>query len=155
MYRLIDYINWRGDYSFDELPFNAVDFAVLCQMSYFDMSIGFSSGDSLTFKQTYETSNDDSKNNPRAFIFSRDEVEVIREAIFAYSISCGIILILDVVYEWCMAFLKSVKKKCYMGNAYFKWSSREKITHSAILVAWSPIRSRYLLTMRRSAACSS
>jgi len=32
------------------------------------------------------------------------------EAVFAYSISCGIILILDVVYEWCMAFLKSVKK---------------------------------------------
>lgn len=34
MSNIIDYINWRKDFTFDEFPFNEVDALVLCQVQY-------------------------------------------------------------------------------------------------------------------------
>ena len=35
---LLDYIRWRGDLTFDAVPFNDLDSAVLCELSYVDFS---------------------------------------------------------------------------------------------------------------------
>lgn len=32
----ISYIKWRGDFSFDQIPFNEVDNLILAEMSYLD-----------------------------------------------------------------------------------------------------------------------
>ena len=36
MANLIDYLKWRGDLSFDAVPFSEIDALVLCQLSYLD-----------------------------------------------------------------------------------------------------------------------
>lgn len=38
MYNLLDYINWRGDLSFSDNPFNEVDNLIFTQLSYLDFS---------------------------------------------------------------------------------------------------------------------
>ena len=36
MANFIDYLNWRGDITFDMAPFNIVDAMILCELSYYD-----------------------------------------------------------------------------------------------------------------------
>ena len=38
---LKDYIRWRGDLTFDAVPFNDLDSAVLCELSYVDFFFFF------------------------------------------------------------------------------------------------------------------
>ncbi len=35
---LIDYVRWRGDITFDQMPFNDIDNLALCEISYLDLS---------------------------------------------------------------------------------------------------------------------
>ncbi|AOZ97158.1 Mbeg1-like protein [Butyrivibrio hungatei] len=41
MANIIDYVNWRGDISFDERPLNEIDVMVLCHLGYADMTPAF------------------------------------------------------------------------------------------------------------------
>ena len=41
MANIIDYVNWRGDISFDERPMNEIDVMVLCHLGYADMTPAF------------------------------------------------------------------------------------------------------------------
>ena len=52
---LQDYIQWRGDLSYEQDPFNAVDNAVLCELSYVDFSkvLKHSSPDPVSLKDAY------------------------------------------------------------------------------------------------------
>ena len=36
MSNFLDYIDWRGDLDFNSSPFNEVDAAILCQITYLD-----------------------------------------------------------------------------------------------------------------------
>ncbi len=51
MANLIDYLDWRGDLSFEERPLNEVDSLIFCELSYIDMSDivpGPESGEAIT-----------------------------------------------------------------------------------------------------------
>lgn len=49
MSNVIDYINWRGDLSFEQDPFNEIDNLILSSISYLEIDID--SLDSITFQQ--------------------------------------------------------------------------------------------------------
>ncbi len=53
---LIDYIRWRGDLTFELDPFNEVDNAVLCELSYVDFSkvLPYNSPDGISLREAYE-----------------------------------------------------------------------------------------------------
>ena len=38
IYKVFDYLEWRGDLDFDASPFNEIDAAILCLLSYLDIS---------------------------------------------------------------------------------------------------------------------
>ena len=56
MANIFDYIDWRGDLSFEAAPFNEVDNLVLAQLSYtdFDGCIPENDEESVTLKEIYE-----------------------------------------------------------------------------------------------------
>ena len=37
-YKVFDYLEWRGDLDFDASPFNEIDAAILCLLSYLDFT---------------------------------------------------------------------------------------------------------------------
>lgn len=48
MSNIISYIKWRGDFSFDQIPFNELDNLILAELSYLDLNeivSGSSEGD--------------------------------------------------------------------------------------------------------------
>ncbi len=53
---LKDYIRWRGDLSFEQVPLNEVDSAVLCELSYVDYSNVLEPMNPIgpTFQETYQ-----------------------------------------------------------------------------------------------------
>ena len=38
IYKVFDYLEWRGDLDFDASPFNEIDAAILCLLSYLDFT---------------------------------------------------------------------------------------------------------------------
>ena len=38
MSNIISYIKWRGDFSFDQIPFNELDNPILAELSYLDLN---------------------------------------------------------------------------------------------------------------------
>ena len=54
-YTLIDYINWRGDLTFDENPFNIVDNVILCELSYVDYTPVLQAGnpEGISFSEAF------------------------------------------------------------------------------------------------------
>jgi len=59
---ILDYLNWRGDLTFEQSPFNEIDALVLCQMSYINFSGFVSSGFDykVTYRDLYKRYEDDS-----------------------------------------------------------------------------------------------
>lgn len=59
---ILDYVNWRGDLTFEQSPFNEIDALVLCQMSYINFS-GFVNNSfdyKVTYRELYQRYQDDS-----------------------------------------------------------------------------------------------
>ena len=55
MSRIMDYVTWRGDLNFDQVPFNVLDAAIFSQLSMFDFDdIVPASGDGVTIKEVFE-----------------------------------------------------------------------------------------------------
>ena len=53
MSKLIDYVNWRGDLTFDVVPFNQVDAALLSQISLLDLDNTLPENESITFEEMF------------------------------------------------------------------------------------------------------
>lgn len=55
MGRIMDYVTWRGDLSFNQVPFNAIDAAIFSQLSIFDFdNIVPSEGEGRSIKDVFE-----------------------------------------------------------------------------------------------------
>ena len=54
MANIIDYVLWRGDYTFEDDKCNLVDNFIFCQLSYMDMTELFSENESLTIGQVWD-----------------------------------------------------------------------------------------------------
>lgn len=54
MSRIIDYIKWRGDITFDTFPINQVDIAALTQLSLLDFTNVISGDEQITLKEAFE-----------------------------------------------------------------------------------------------------
>lgn len=51
MANILDYINWRGDLSFEQSSFNEVDSLILSRISYFPLELIMNYNDTLTIKE--------------------------------------------------------------------------------------------------------
>ena len=55
MSRIMDYVTWRGDLSFTQVPFNAIDAAIFSQLSIFDFAdIVPVGGEGNTIKEVFD-----------------------------------------------------------------------------------------------------
>lgn len=55
MSRIMDYVTWRGDLSFDQVPFNVIDAAIFSQLSIFDFDdIVPTEGEGRAIKDVFE-----------------------------------------------------------------------------------------------------
>ena len=53
--RIMDYVTWRGDLSFNQVPFNAIDAAIFSQLSIFDFDdIVPTDGEGRTIQEVFE-----------------------------------------------------------------------------------------------------
>ena len=101
---MLDYLQWRGDLSFDESPFCAVDALILCQLSYvhLDGLVGSSFSEGKTIAAVYSDFTDDSNYiarcdmgaviNPRTIDLFRESAKTKR---FSEITLCGYQTILD------------------------------------------------------------
>lgn len=58
---MLDYLNWRGDLTFEQSPFNEIDALILCQLCYMNFSGYVSNGFdyNVTYRDLIERYNDD------------------------------------------------------------------------------------------------
>lgn len=54
MANIIDYVLWRGDFTFEDEKCNLIDNFIFCQLSYIDLTDVFETGESLTIGQVWE-----------------------------------------------------------------------------------------------------
>ncbi|MCR4673755.1 MAG: DUF2974 domain-containing protein [Lachnospiraceae bacterium] len=54
MANIIDYVSWRGDFTFEERPMNKVDNLIFCHLSYLDMTELFMAQESYTIAEIWE-----------------------------------------------------------------------------------------------------
>lgn len=54
MSNIFDYIDWRGDLSFSQAPFNEIDNLILSRISYFPFDGLFDESENITVKKAYE-----------------------------------------------------------------------------------------------------
>lgn len=76
MANLIDYLNWRGDLTFDKVPFNDIDNLILAEISYVnltDIVPPVKSGESVTLEEAscifFEMNDEEELKNSKSFIW--------------------------------------------------------------------------------------
>ena len=101
---MLDYLQWRGDLSFDESPFCAVDALILCQMSYIHLDglVEPSFNNGKTLAALYEDFTDDSNYIARCdmgAVINPKTIDLFKECVkskrFSEVTICGYQTILD------------------------------------------------------------
>ncbi|MCR5144969.1 MAG: DUF2974 domain-containing protein [Lachnospiraceae bacterium] len=59
MSNIVEYVRWRGDFSFEQSPFNIIDNLVLSHLTYLDMTEVFKDTSEITIEDIYERMKDD------------------------------------------------------------------------------------------------
>ena len=54
MANIFDYIDWRGDLSFEQSPFNEIDNLILSRVSYFPFDSIIATDETVTLQETYQ-----------------------------------------------------------------------------------------------------
>ena len=54
MSNIFDYIDWRGDLSFTQAPFNEIDNLILSRISYFPFDGLFEKNETITLNEAYK-----------------------------------------------------------------------------------------------------